>query len=196
MCSLGRMVSEFTDGDPGRSIALLWGVAESGRRGPKPRHTVEGRRPGRPSRSPDAEGLAALFHAPCGRNAAGLAHVALHLLWPSKAELTDLMVDRVAGEMVDFRPGRRRTGVSNSPACAASAGRPPSATPWIMQLARRRPPLGPNVLGPRRVHAARHRRPGPLPKRRWTSSSPWSATMCAAPSARRWTPARSNSRRA
>ena len=91
------MVSDFTDGDPGRSIALLWGVAESGRRGPKPRHTVEDVVQAAIALA-DAQGLGALSMRHVAETLQ-LSPMSLYTYVPSKAELMDLMLDRVAGEM-------------------------------------------------------------------------------------------------
>src|SRR5258706_10010892 len=125
------MVSEFTDGDPGRSIALLWGVAESGRRGPKPRHTVEDVVRAAIALA-DAEGLAALSMRR-GAETLQLSPMSLYTYVPSKAELTDLMVDRVAGEMVDPDPAAGDWRQQLTSLCRqrwATAQR----HPWIMQL--------------------------------------------------------------
>src|SRR5437588_11584179 len=91
------MVSDFTDGDPERSMALLWGVAESGRRGPKPRHSVEDVVRAAIALA-DAEGLAALSMRRVAETLQ-LSPMSLYTYVPSKAELMDLMLDRVAGEM-------------------------------------------------------------------------------------------------
>jgi AcrR family transcriptional regulator len=145
------MVAEFTDGDPGRSIALLWGVAESGRRGPKPRHTVEDVVRAAIALA-DAEGLAALSMRRVAETLQ-LSPMSLYTYVPSKAELMDLMVDRVAGEGDHPDPGAGDWRQQLTNLCRqrwATAQR----HPWIMQLARRRPPLGPNVLA--RVESMLH----------------------------------------
>jgi AcrR family transcriptional regulator len=143
------MVSDLTDGDPGRSIALLWGVTEGGRRGPKPRHTVEDVVRAAISLA-DAEGLAALSMRRVAETLQ-LSPMSLYTYVPSKAELTDLMLDRVAGEMSEPVAGdwRERLTVLCRQRWATA-----QRHPWIMQLARRRPPLGPNVLA--RVEAMLH----------------------------------------
>jgi AcrR family transcriptional regulator len=145
------MVSDSTHGDPGRSIALLWGVAESGRRGPKPRHTVEDVVQAAIALA-DAEGLAALSMRGVAETLQ-LSPMSLYTYVPSKAELMDLMVDRVAGEMADPDPAAGGWREQLTRLCRqrwATAQR----HPWIMQLARRRPPLGPNVLA--RVESMLH----------------------------------------
>src|SRR5436305_1625233 len=137
------MVSELTNGDPGRSIALLWGVAESGRRGPKPRHTVEDVVRAAVALA-DAEGLAALSMRRVAETLQ-MSPMSLYTYVPSKSELLDLMVDRVAGEMEDPKPAEAGWRAQLTLLCRqrwTTAQR----HPWIMQLPRRRPPLGPNVL--------------------------------------------------
>src|SRR5579862_4554779 len=92
------MTAEFSGrGEPGRSIALLWGVAEAGRRGPKPRHSVEEVVQAAIALA-DAEGLAALSVRRVAETL-GLSPMSLYTYVPSKAELVDLMLDRVAGEV-------------------------------------------------------------------------------------------------
>ena len=91
------MAAEYPDDDPGRSIALLWGVAESGRRGPKPRHSVEDVVQAAIGLA-DAEGLGALSMRRVAETLQ-LSPMSLYTYVPSKAELMDLMLDRVAGEI-------------------------------------------------------------------------------------------------
>src|SRR5471030_1171419 len=96
------MASELPDGDPSRSIALLWGVAESGRRGPKPRHSVEDVVRAAIALA-DAEGLDAVSMRRVAETLQ-LSPMSLYTYVPSKAELVDLMLDRVAGEMGEPDP--------------------------------------------------------------------------------------------
>lgn len=146
------MAEAFTGGDPGRSIALLWGVAESGRRGPKPRHTVEDVVRAAIALA-DAEGLDALSMRRVAETLQ-VSPMSLYTYVPSKAELVDLMLDRVAGEMGEPAPadggGWRQQLTLLCRQRWASAQR----HPWIMHMGRRRPPLGPNVLA--RVEAMLH----------------------------------------
>ena len=138
------MATEFSErGDPRRSIALLWGMAGAGRRGPKPRHSVEEVVRAAIALA-DAEGLAAVSMRRVAEML-GLSPMSLYTYVPSKAELMDLMLDRVAAEIVaptaadgDWR------GQLTLLACQrwALAQR----HPWIMQVGMHRPPLGPNVL--------------------------------------------------
>src|SRR5678815_4834533 len=94
------MVTEFSGGgDRRRSIALLWGVPGAGRRGPKPSRSVEEVVSAAVALA-DAEGLAALSMRRVAETL-GLSPMALYTYVPSKAELVDLMVDRVAVEIAE-----------------------------------------------------------------------------------------------
>ena len=138
------MVTEFSGGgDLRRSIALLWGVAGAGRRGPKPSRSVD-----EVVRAAigiaDAEGLPALSIRRVA-DALKLSPMSLYTYVPSKAELLDLMLDRVAAEI-------------EAPATPLEGWRPKlehlarqrwamaQRHPWIMQVGAHRPPLGPHVL--------------------------------------------------
>jgi AcrR family transcriptional regulator len=138
------MVTEFSGaGDLRRSIALLWGIAGAGRRGPKPSRSVDevvlaaiG--------IADAEGLPAVSMRRVA-DAFGLSPMSLYTYVPSKAELLDLMLDRVAGEIEEPGPslqGWRAKLEHQARQRWALAQR----HPWIMQVSAHRPPLGPNVL--------------------------------------------------
>ena len=138
------MVSEFTGGgDPGRSIALLWGVVGTGRRGPKPRHSVEEVIKAAIAIA-DTEGLAALSMRRVAETL-GLSPMSLYTYVPSKAELLDLMLDRVAGEqpMPEVAAEGWRARLEY---IAHQGWRRAQLHPWILQVAAHRPPLGPNVL--------------------------------------------------
>jgi AcrR family transcriptional regulator len=135
------MASEFTDGDPGRSIALLWGVAEAGRRGPKPRHSVEDVVRAAISLA-DAEGLEALSMRRVAETLQ-VSAMSLYTYVPSKAELTDLMLDRVAGEVVAPVGGDWRSRLT---ALCHQRWALAQRHPWIMRVGTHRPALGPNVL--------------------------------------------------
>ncbi len=137
------MTTEFTGrGDPGRSIALLWGLAGTGRRGPKPRHSVDEVVQAAIALA-DAEGLAALSIRRVAETL-GLSPMSLYTYVPSKAELVDLMLDRVAGEADDLGPavGWRPKLEQLARQGWARAQR----HPWIIQVGVHRPPLGPRVL--------------------------------------------------
>ena len=137
------MAAEFTGGgDPGRSIALLWGVAETGRRGPKPRHTVEDVVQAAISLA-DAEGLAALSMRRVAETLQ-LSAMSLYTYVPSKAELIDLMLDRAHGELADELPA---TGWRDAvTAVAEDLWQLYHRHPWLLQVTVGRPPLGPNTF--------------------------------------------------
>ena len=95
------MTAEFPGGgDPRRSIPLLWGAAGAGRRGPKPSRSVDEVVHAAIALA-DAEGLAALSIRRVAE-ALGLSAMSLYTYVPSKAELIDLMLDRVAGEAAEM----------------------------------------------------------------------------------------------
>ena len=143
------MASEFTgSGDPGRSIALLWGLSaadpqKGGRRGPKPRHSVEDVVHAAIALA-DADGLAALSMRRVAETL-GLSPMSLYTYVPSKAELVDLMLDRVAGEpqTPDLAVEGWRAGLEQ---IARQGWQRGQRHPWMLQVSVHRPPLGPNVL--------------------------------------------------
>jgi len=136
------MATEFTGGgDPGRSIALLWGVTEPGRRGPKASRSVDEVVHAAVALA-DAEGLAALSIRRVAE-ALGLSAMSLYTYVPSKAELIDLMLDRVAAEAPSPDAPDWRGRLEQ-----LSRGRWAMAQrhPWLAQVGTHRPPLGPNLL--------------------------------------------------
>ena len=138
------MDPEFTDGgDPQRSLERLWGRQEPGRRGPKQRlstaEVVEAA-----IALADSDGVQALSMRKVAQ-AVGVSPMSLYTYVPSKAELLDLMFDRVLGDAADpdntvttWREklafmARERWGLSER-------------HPWLLDLAMHRPPLGPNMM--------------------------------------------------
>src|SRR3954454_19495247 len=92
------MVTEFSGGgDPRRSLALMWGVPGPGRRGPKPSRSVDEVVAAAIALA-DAQGLGALSMRGVAQ-VLGLSPMSLYTYVPSKAELMDLMLDQVAGEV-------------------------------------------------------------------------------------------------
>jgi AcrR family transcriptional regulator len=138
------MVTEFSGGgDLRRSIALLWGVPGTGRRGPKPSRSVEEVVSAAVGLA-DAEGLAALSMRRVAETL-GLSPMSLYTYVPSKAELVDLMVDRVAAEISE--PGPALTGWREKVEhLARQRWSMAQHHPWLMQVGVHRPPLGPNIL--------------------------------------------------
>ncbi len=138
------MVTEFSGGgDLRRSIALLWSLPGAGRRGPKPSRSVDevvlaaiG--------IADTEGLPAVSMRRVAE-ALKLSPMSLYTYVPSKAELLDLMLDRVAAEIEPPGPaldGWREKLAHQARQRWAMAQR----HSWIMQVGVHRPPLGPHVL--------------------------------------------------
>jgi AcrR family transcriptional regulator len=128
-------------GDPQRSIELLWGTAPGPKRGPKPKRTLD-----QIIRAAiavaDAEGLTGLSM----RRVADELEVPVMSLYtyvPSKAELIDVMVDTVYGEMA--RPAEVPGGWRGRLELIArenwALGR---RHPWMLQVAMSRPVLGPH----------------------------------------------------
>jgi AcrR family transcriptional regulator len=136
------MVADFSGGgDPGRSIALLWGVTGPGRRGPKPSRSVD-EVVAAAIAIADAEGLSALSMRRVA-DALGLSPMALYTYVPSKAELIDVMLDRVAAEAATPDASDWRGQLEQ-----LARGRWAMALrhPWLIQVGMHRPPLGPHVL--------------------------------------------------
>lgn len=144
------MTSESSD--PIRSMELLWGVQDRPRRGPKPRFHVDGIAATAVAIA-DAEGLAALSMR---RVAADLGVTAMSLYGyvPGKAELVELMIDRVYGELAgpDDEPAGWRARLDR----VARQNRDLYLRhPWLLQVAPGRPGLGPNLIAKydRELHA-------------------------------------------
>lgn len=138
------MTTEFTGaGDPKRSMELLWGLQERGKRGPKPRLTVDEIARAAIALA-DAEGLATLSMRRVAE-AVGVSAMSLYTYVPSKAELVDVMLDRVLGEMdgsVDSGSGWRE----RLAAMARQDWDRGKRHPWMLQIGAHRPPLGPNLM--------------------------------------------------
>lgn len=138
------MTTEFTgSGDPKRSMELLWGLQERGKRGPKPRLTVD-----EIARAAiglaDAEGVATLSMRRVAE-AVGVSTMSLYTYVPSKAELIDVMLDRVLGEMVEA-PETGSGWRERLAAVARQDWERGKRHPWMLQVGTHRPPLGPNLM--------------------------------------------------
>jgi AcrR family transcriptional regulator len=132
-------------GDPARSLALLWRDRDAPRRrrGRKPTLEVDGIVDAA-VRLADEAGLHAVsMRALAERLGAGTMSLYTHV--PGKAELVDLMVDAVIGEIPrpDSRPGDWRARLERSARDNAALFR---RHPWLLEVATLRPPLGPNVI--------------------------------------------------
>ena len=130
-------------GDPRRSLALLWGAAGPGRRGPKPSRSLDEVIAAAIGLA-DAEGLDAISMRRVAE-AVGLSAMALYTYVPSKAELIDLMLDRAIGEAAQpppETPGWRE----RLEFIARQSWLLGQRHPWMLQVSTHRPPLGPNTL--------------------------------------------------
>ena len=138
------MDKEFTGGgDPRRSLELLWGRQEPGRRGPKQRLSTDAVVAAAIAIA-DAEGLSALSMRRVAE-AVGVSPMSLYTYVPSKAELVDLMFDRAlatAADPDDSVEGWR----AKLTFIARQRWVLVERHPWFLDLALHRPPLGPNVL--------------------------------------------------
>ena len=130
-------------GDARRSLELLWGRGVGPSRGPKP-----GIDAGTIARTAielaDEEGLGALSMRKVGERL-GRSAMSLYTYVPGKAELIDLMLDTVLGELTGARP----PAADLRAALEASARRGwefYQRHPWVLQISGSRPALGPNEL--------------------------------------------------
>ncbi|MEV6912673.1 TetR/AcrR family transcriptional regulator [Amycolatopsis sp. NPDC051071] len=129
-------------GDPRRTIELLWGVRGKPRRGPKPKLTVEEIVTAAIGLA-DSEGIAALS-VRRGAEQLGVSPMSLYTYIPSRAELLDLMMDRVHGELTDPPPSDEwRVTVT---ILAEDAWEMYHRHPWLLQLTTGRLPLGPHTF--------------------------------------------------
>lgn len=129
-------------GDPVRSVELLWGVEPPVRRGPKPKLTIaEITRAG--IALADAEGLDAVSMRRVATEV-GLSAMSLYTYVPSKAELTDLMLDAVYGELPQRYPGEDWRAQLEQVARANRALF--ERHPWMLRISMSRPVMGPNLI--------------------------------------------------
>ena len=129
--------------DPGRTVELLWGTRATATRGPKPGLTVD-RIVNAAIAIADAEGIEALSMRRVAEEL-GAGAMSLYRHVPGKAELLDLMVDRVCGETA--RPRRRAGAWRKRLEQVARANRELfERHPWLAQVSTLHPPLGPGVL--------------------------------------------------
>ena len=132
-------------GDPARVLELLWGTEEEAgpRRGPRPALSVE-----QIVRAAiaiaDRDGLEAVTMRRLA-DALGVGPMALYTYVPGKAELLDLMLDRVYAEMPRAGwPGEWRERLA---ALARDNRALYDAHPWAAAVSTGRPPLGPGLIG-------------------------------------------------
>lgn len=138
------MTREFASGaDPQRSIDLLWGLAEPGRRGPKPRYSTDQVVEAAVAVA-DAEGLQGISVRRIAQEL-GVSPMSIYTYVPSKAELVGLMFDRVLGEIAIQEPEPRDWRAALT-FVATERWRLTEQHPWMLDLALHRPPLGPNLV--------------------------------------------------
>ncbi|MEV0617775.1 TetR/AcrR family transcriptional regulator [Nonomuraea sp. NPDC050404] len=129
-------------GDPARTMALLWDGLPAPRRGPRQRLELP-RIVDAAIAEADSAGPAALSMRTLARTL-GVGTASLYTYVPGKAELLELMVDRVVGRQplpgadAGWRAGLREIACSDLAAYRAH--------PWLLQVATSRTVFGPNVL--------------------------------------------------
>jgi AcrR family transcriptional regulator len=142
------MAPEYTGrGDPRRSLALLWGLEEKPRRGPKRGLSVE-RVVTAAIELADAEGLSALSMRRVAERL-GVGTMSLYTYVPAKGELLDLMVDATYAEQVEeMRVRTERDRPQGWRAELESLARVgwdlQLRHPWTLGVAASRSVLGPN----------------------------------------------------
>ncbi|MEU8260035.1 TetR/AcrR family transcriptional regulator [Micromonospora sp. NPDC048999] len=131
-------------GDPARTLQLLWRQpAEGPRRGPRQGRSVDAI-VGAAIELADAEGLDALTMRRVAQ-AIRVAPMTLYTYVPGKAELLDLMLDRLYADMP--RPDRSRKSWRARVTAVARDNRDLfTAHPWAAEVATVRPPLGPGLM--------------------------------------------------
>ncbi|MEV6872277.1 TetR/AcrR family transcriptional regulator C-terminal domain-containing protein [Amycolatopsis sp. NPDC051128] len=136
----GVSTEENGGGDPRRAIELLWGVSALPRRGPKPKLTTAD-----VVRAAITLADAGTIDAVTIRHVAehlGVAAMSLYTYVPGRAELLDLMIDHVHGELAAPEPdlGWRAALTAIAEDQWALFHR----HPWLPQVATSRSALGPN----------------------------------------------------
>ena len=135
---------EPTHSDPRRSIELLWRKQQQPvKRGPKPRLTVD-MIVRAAIELADAEGLEALSMRRVAE-ALGMTAMSLYTYVPGKAELLDVMIDTVHGEVAQSAElaGDWRARLA---LCARETWALYQRHPWLLQIIKSRPVLGPNIF--------------------------------------------------
>ena len=135
-------------GDATRSMELLWGLAPRPTRGPKQGLTIE-RIVNAAVGLADREGLDSLTMRRVAESL-GVSAMSLYTYVPGKAELIDLMLDRVYGEQLAAMAtsGDWRASLESR---ARADWAMYEQHPWVVRAAGPRPTLGPNELA---VHEA------------------------------------------
>ncbi|WP_030451432.1 TetR/AcrR family transcriptional regulator [Herbidospora cretacea] len=135
------MVVYAGQGDPERTLALLWRTAGDGppRRGPKPALTVDAILEAAIAVA-DGSGLDGLSMRAVGERL-GRTAMALYTYVPTKRELIDLMYDHAHAGAIGDLPGDWREAVE---AWAVALHERYLRHPWLLQISHARPVLGPH----------------------------------------------------
>ena len=132
-------------GDIARSLELLWGTGDRPSRGPKPGLTLD-RIVSAAVTVADAEGMAAVSMRRLSTEL-GTGTMSLYRHIPGKAELLDLMLDRVLGESLTADtsqvPSDWRTAVALMARTYLANLR---THPWLLKINQARTVLGPSAL--------------------------------------------------
>ncbi|WP_406393058.1 TetR/AcrR family transcriptional regulator [Streptomyces sp. NBC_00887] len=132
-------------GDIGRSLELLWGTGERPSRGPRPGLTLD-RIVATAVEVADAEGLAALSMRRLSTEL-GTGTMSLYRYVPGKAELLDLMLDRVLGEPLSADASQVPSDWRVAVQAMAHTYRANLRThPWLLKINQARTVLGPSAL--------------------------------------------------
>jgi len=137
------MTEYASRGDARRSMFLLWGKLELGSRGPKQGLAVDDIVKAGVDLA-DAEGLDALSMRRVAK-ALGRSPMALYTYVPGKAELLDLMLDSVLGELATA-PSTAHGWRAAVEASARQAWAFYERHPWVLQISGSRALLGPSEL--------------------------------------------------
>ncbi|MBD3550770.1 MULTISPECIES: TetR/AcrR family transcriptional regulator [Streptomyces] len=147
-------------GDTARSLELLWGGGERPSRGPKPGLTLD-RIVTAAVAVADAEGLSAVSMRRLSTEL-GTGTMSLYRYVPGKAELLDLMLDRVLGEPLPAPREEAAEAAGTDRTDAAGSGAPDWRAavdtmarsyldnlrrhPWLLKINQARTVLGPSAL--------------------------------------------------
>jgi AcrR family transcriptional regulator len=138
--------AESGSGDIERALALLWGVQEAPKRGPKPGLTLDGIVATAVGVA-DAEGLDAVSMRRVATEL-GVGTMSLYRYVPGKTELLELMLDHVQGPPPEAVPDDRRRLDWRTVMEVTGRGvwERYLAHPWLLQVNQARPLLGPNTM--------------------------------------------------
>ncbi|MFG2531320.1 TetR/AcrR family transcriptional regulator [Streptomyces sp. NPDC048516] len=131
-------------GDIPRSLELLWGLGDRPSRGPKPGLTLD-RIVTTAVAVADSDGLGALSMRRVATEL-GVGTMSLYRYVPGKAELLDLMLDKVSAFDAEAHPDPAAGWRPALEALARDNWQLHQRHPWLLQVDQARPLLGPNAL--------------------------------------------------